>query len=393
MGLGPLGNARTALPPGIAGPLDPGFARELGRFGTGPITFGQGGFGTLPEQTNFGQGPVSLPNVGALANEELPTPPPSFGDRLRGLAGRIGEGVQSPLGQFATNLLAGSAPSLQPQSTLGNIGQAALATGQQNLQRRLLEAQIGRLSTQSARDLAEAAGAGATNSNVQSTFEGRNGNMHIVTRNGQVVDSGVAFNERLIPITRPDGSVVLVDPTRRGRTAGVDQTGAPSSGAIETEVISPEEAISGKAAAVRAGEQAKTDPELRRELPISITLARQNLQRQQGAIKALQEGRLNTGIFQGVGAGLSPEGQRFRQLSGLEVLESVSKATFGALSEGERQFLAGTVINLFDDEQVNIENLQRMTEITEKIIEMEEKEFQRIQGQEQSAISFSELPP
>jgi hypothetical protein len=66
-------------------------------------------------------------------------------------SGKLEKALNNPLTQFGLNLMARSAPSLTPQSTLGNIGMAGQDTFaqrqgmQQNaLQRQLIEAQIGR---------------------------------------------------------------------------------------------------------------------------------------------------------------------------------------------------------------------------------------------------------
>ncbi|MCH7663066.1 MAG: hypothetical protein IH859_04255, partial [Chloroflexi bacterium] len=55
------------------------------------------------------------------------------------------------------------------------------------------------------------AGANPTAGNVQSTFKGANNNIWIVSRNGQVKDTGIAFNENVKFFTQGDGSVIGVD--------------------------------------------------------------------------------------------------------------------------------------------------------------------------------------
>ena len=114
-------------------------------FGFNPYNFGTPGFNPyaedpremlkrLAEQTNFGGRPIpqgmSPPNTGTI------------GGRLSQFGNRLNQGLNSPLGFFGANLLAQSGPSLQPQSFLGNVGQAV---GMNDLQRRLIEAKIGKL--------------------------------------------------------------------------------------------------------------------------------------------------------------------------------------------------------------------------------------------------------
>ena len=348
--------------------------RQFNRFGTPPI---------LPDTNNeipeaLGS-PIPLPGMSPVPTTTRPsvfnTPaqneslePPNL---LQRISGRLSEGLSSPLGRFGASLLASSGPSLTPQSTLSNVGGALLNTqalGRQDtlddLQRQLIESRIG---------LNAARGQVGANTNVQSTFEGANGNMHIVTRNGEVKDTGVPFNERLQVITAPDGSVRLIDPTRGAGEEGV-------------EVISSEEAISGAAARTAATEEAKGDPDRARSLPISIARGEQELERQQQAIDALEAGTLDTGPIAQVFSRFTSAGQRFGQLTGQAVIDAISSATFGQLSEGEREFLRTTTIDLGAQEDVNIETLRRMQEITRKALEIERKDLQRLQESESDEL-------
>jgi len=117
----------------------------------------------------------------------------------------------SPGGSLLVNLLSQSGFSPFPQSQIGALGRGLLQTQQQGQQRQrsgleddLLRARIGLAQAQSV-------GGGATAGNVQTTFKGANGNMHIVTRRGDVKDTGIAFNENVKFFTQGDGSVIGVD--------------------------------------------------------------------------------------------------------------------------------------------------------------------------------------
>lgn len=230
----------------MAGNAFPGLSPLIGQ-----ILFG-GGISPL-KTPQFGTPPFFPGNPGATPpiapSSGIPGAPTGFFDKAD-------QFLSGPSGNFLMNLLAQEGFSTTPQSPLAAIGRAGLMTAQQrreaqmsDLQRRLIESQIGRNQT-----LATNPASG----NVQSTFEGSNGNMFIVTRDGNVKDTGVKFNANLRIVTRPDGSAVLVDPSRGANTQPV-------------EVVSPEEAVSGAAARTSAEAAAqvegKSGAEARRDLP------------------------------------------------------------------------------------------------------------------------------
>lgn len=109
--------------------------RALSGFATGPISAGP---------TTVGGNPAAGP----------PVPPPEtllgkVGGFASGISNKLGESLDSPLGRFSAQLLARSGPSLTPQSTLANIGGAAIDTqelGRQDrmdaLQKQLIEGQL-----------------------------------------------------------------------------------------------------------------------------------------------------------------------------------------------------------------------------------------------------------
>lgn len=118
--------------------------------------------------------------------------------------------LTSPGGNFALNLLAQQGFSTMPQSPLGAIGRAGLATADQqrqnrrgNLEDRLLKARIGLTEAQT-----QNVGLNDANNNVARTFEGQNGNMWIIRRSGgPPEDTGVPFSNNLQFIEAEDGSV------------------------------------------------------------------------------------------------------------------------------------------------------------------------------------------
>ena len=132
----------------------------------------------------------------------------------------LGQAPQNPLDKFLggqsgnllMNLLAQQGFSKTPQSPLGALGRGLQQTQAQGIDTRragledeLLRARIGLTQAQTA------AGGNVGASNVQTTFKGANGNMHIVLRNGKVKDTGTPFNENVKFFTQPDDSVIGVD--------------------------------------------------------------------------------------------------------------------------------------------------------------------------------------
>lgn len=159
-----------------------------------------------PGSAPISSAPVtSMPSVFNTPQQNQGLQPPNIVERI---SNRLNAGLSSPLGMLSANLLANSGPSLLPQSTLSNIGRAGIATqegirqqGLDDLQRQLIESQIG---VNQAPD--------TTNRNVQSTFQGENGNMFIVTRDGRTVDTEVPFRKNNRFIENADGSIDLFGP-------------------------------------------------------------------------------------------------------------------------------------------------------------------------------------
>jgi hypothetical protein len=117
------------------------------------------------------------------------------------------------------NLLAQEGRSLTPgPSPLGAIGRAGVGTAQQLNRNKLLEAQIGLSNARAASSRNN-----PQNRNVQSTFQGANGNIHLVTRDGQVKDTGIPFNEKIKFVEQDDGSIIALD-SSSGERLGVPVT-------------------------------------------------------------------------------------------------------------------------------------------------------------------------
>jgi len=133
---------------------------------------------------------------------------------------------------FLLNLLAQSGFSPVPQSPFGAIGRAALGAQQFGRQReqdalrqQLIESQIGLNQFR-----ATPGGLNPTAGNVQSTFEGDNGNMFIITRDGRTVDTGIKFSNNLQLVEQADGTVVAID-RRTAEQVGTPVTPSEAAGA------------------------------------------------------------------------------------------------------------------------------------------------------------------
>ena len=134
----------------------------------------------------------------------------------RGLLSQITQGLggagdslldfaNSQEGQIALGLLSAGGASSAPGGPGTRIGPAIQNVLNQQSRRGLFDAQA-------QNQLEQARGGGPnSNTNVQSTFQGQNGNMWFIRRNGDRVDTGVPFNTNVQLIEQADGSVVAVD--------------------------------------------------------------------------------------------------------------------------------------------------------------------------------------
>lgn len=162
---------------------------------------------SLIDQILMGQMPANTPGI----NPHAPSPTSPVPMPTASKSG--GNFLSQP--SFLMNLLAQSGYSTMPQSPLGAIGRAGVATQQQNMQQRNIEMRNKLLERQLA--------LGGTNSNVQSTFRGANGNMFIVTRDGQIRDTGTQYSTNVRLFEQPDGSVTAIN-TTTGQSVGTPVT-------------------------------------------------------------------------------------------------------------------------------------------------------------------------
>lgn len=273
----------------------------------------------------------------------------SFGDKLL-------TGLNSPLGQFGANLLAQSGPSLVPQSLGSALGKAGLATSQNDIQRRLLESRIG---------INQRVG-NAGNRRVQSAQPLANGNIGFLDAfSGQVIDTGAKAGTKKQIVDLEGRGKFEYDPIQgtfteltneeliaRGLESRSEAKETGKQSAI-TEAIGPQA-------------EAKASAEAVNTLPEAISETNRFSSEGRKFIDKLKSGEFKTGFFRGQLPAISTDAQLFDVFSGEQILERISEATFGALSEGEREFLKGTVSARTKTPQANIDIIERKIDILEK---------------------------
>ena len=196
-----------------------------------------------------------------------PAAPPASAPQSapKGFFGKADAFLQNPL---IANLLAQEGTSLTPTGgPLAAIGRASLLTAQQkqqqgmeDLQRRLIESQIGKNQATAAQ------GANPTGGNVQSVFRTADGKLGIVRRDGTVDVTEHEMDQSFQTSTLPSGAVVAVN--RRDPNQVVP-------------VVDQETAVAGAAARSGAEAQASTaaqeSTKQQFELPKRIQAANQRV--------------------------------------------------------------------------------------------------------------------
>lgn len=300
--------------------------------------------------------------------EELPAAPPLERSGSLFASAREPSAMQKFLNNpMLLNILAQQGHSLTPgPSPLGVIGRAGLATVQhQTDQRRAkIEDELLKARTGLAQRQTEAVGQQSA-ARVQSSKRLSNGNIGLVMSDGNVVDSGVKEAGRSQLINVPGMGLIRHDPTNNTIT----QVGSE-------EII--QSGTRDRATAQNEGSNARED---RRAFQANIALYDQQIARAKGFIEALDDGRLDTGpLIDGATSSLTPVGQDFRSFANERVVDLIGSATFGALSEGEREFLSQISFSLQKDESINRKDLVRFVEILEKAKEIEQGELNNLRG-------------
>lgn len=80
-------------------------------------------------------------------------------------------------------------------------------------------------------------------------------------------------------------------------------------------------------------------------------------------IDAIESGQLQTGPIAGQFPALSDAAQKFDMITGKQIVNLISSATFGQLSEGERKFIAGIAASRKKNESVNLDELRQLRKL------------------------------
>jgi len=212
----------------------------------------------LARQNNFGGDPVTS-NVSdrrISATADRNTRGERGIEKILGAFGGPGRAVRDFISP-ATNALGTIIDVAEGVAAKGGLSSIApnFSAGVQAAAQRELDEAYRRAQLQIERDkiAAQALNTNATAGNVQSTFQGANGNMWIVPRGGgKPIDTGVAFDKNLYFKEMPDGSVQAFN-----RTTGA-QVGTP---------ISPEEAAESSTRAAVTESTAEEQADAVVELP------------------------------------------------------------------------------------------------------------------------------
>jgi hypothetical protein len=221
--------------------------------------------------------------------------------------------------------------------------------------------------------------------NVQSTFTGDNGNIHIVTRDGQVSDTGFQESSNVQLVEQADGSVVAVD-RRTGQSIGTPVSPAQAGAASDrqTEVLTE-----------RAGDraQAVADVGSVEDRSGKIDEAEQFIGRLERTRDDLISGRVETGPIAGRFPALSSAAQRFEEIAKTGVLNDLASGNFGQLNTSELQFVEDLNIRRTKNEDVNIDQIDRLIEIMRAVVARNRGEVSRIEGGDApQVLDFNSLP-
>jgi hypothetical protein len=159
----------------------------------------------------------------------------------------------------------------------------------------------------------------------------------------------------------------------------------PSRTTGELNVISPEAEVA-QAQAVRAGQTrgatdtAAANVDIQQSAPQEIASLEESITRNRNMLADLEAGKHQTGFFAGKMPAITENQQLFDVFTGEDVLQKISSATFGALSEGEREFLRQTVPSRDLSESANMSIIKRRLEILDRAMAMEKRRLENATG-------------
>lgn len=309
----------------------------------------------------LGQQKIGTPGINPNAPDPRPNKP----------MGQLDAFLQQPGGSMLMNLLAQSGRSLTPgPSPLGAIGRAALTTQAQQQQRQRSGLENEFLRSQIGLNKAKAELPSGGQRRVQSAQPLANGNIgYLDAFTGQVVDTGFKAGGKGQVIDMPGIGQVIYDPVQQTLTE-----------------VNPEEVIRTAGAERRGAEQratseAQADVTAEIELPGQIAKDQEFIEKGERFINMLESGELNTGPIVGQAPPLSTNAQLFQAFSGENVIQSISSATFGQLSEGERKFIETTNPSRKNTEAANIDIIKTKIEYIKRAQERARQRLDKASGE------------
>lgn len=149
---------------------------------------------------------------------------------------------------------------------------------------------------------------------------------------------------------REDGSLIAVDTGR-----GIGRGGPRSEEVVPPDTEAPQRAGNVAEAEARARERVKVETEAQSD----IASLDESIRKTQEVLNRFRRGDFSTGPVRGRLPAVTTADQELESFIGEDVLQRISSATFGALSEGERGFLRSSGMNRENTEAANIGILER----------------------------------
>lgn len=299
-------------------------------------------------------GPVSgLPGVDPGIQELLAQNPPEregfggFVDKVGGAASKVGDFINTPGGGFVMNLLAQQGYSPVPQSKLGAVGRAGVATAQQQQQKQLIEARLGMQKN-------TAAPSSVREWEYYNSLSEKDQKRYLQMKRDTLSVSNIGNVPNIVD--EIDASATPLG-TIEGEASGAASVSGAEEAARQASIT---DAIPDQVSArIAATDRAKS----RISVPEDIATDEPLIEQGEGFIRALESGGLSTGPIRGQAPAFTTQEQLFEAYSGQQLLDQISSVTLGALSKGEMDFLKTTVTDRTNTEEANIEIIKQKNDI------------------------------
>jgi hypothetical protein len=142
----------------------------------------------------------------------------------------------------------------------------------------------------------------------------------------------------------------------------------------------------------RATARAAARVKVESEVPGDIATLDEQIRKATDVLNRFKRGDFQTGPIAGFGPAVTTAGQDLESYIGEDVLQRLSQATFGALSEGERDFLRRSGMNRQNTEAANISILERRLTSLENAKRIAQQRLERAQRGEVSAEPSTVAP-